>query len=181
MVLTRSSEARHVDRVGGAKTAGPFQFGVVGVDRDDPPGPDERSAGDRRVADAAAANDRDGVVAGDCAGVDRCAQTSHHPAAQQTGDRRVGFGVDQGGLPGGHQCLVRERADAQRRGEFGAVGERHLLLGVEGVEAQMRTSALAGPALAADRAPVEHDEIAWLNRGYAVADRLDRACGLVAQ
>jgi hypothetical protein len=173
-------ELAGVHRVGGAELSGPLQFGVVGVDGDDPSGADEGSAGDRRVADAAAADDRDGVVAGDRAGVDRRAETGHHPATQQTGDGRVGLGVDFGALAGGHQRLVGERADAERRGEFGAVGQRHLLLGVEGVEAQMWASALAGPALAADRAPVQHDEIAWLHRGHAVADRFDGARGLMA-
>ncbi len=80
-----------------------------------------------------------------------------------------------------HQRLVGEGPDAQRRGQLGAVGERHLLLGVEGVEAQLRAAALAGPALAADRAPVQHHEIAWLDGGYTLADSFHGARGFMAE
>ena len=58
-------EFARVDGVGGAELAGPVQLRVVGVDRDDPLGADQRGAGDRGVAHAAAADHRDGVVAGD--------------------------------------------------------------------------------------------------------------------
>ena len=80
-----------------------------------------------------------------------------------------------------HEGLVGERADAQRGGQLGAVGQRHLLRGVVGVEAVVRPAALAGPALAADRAPVQDDEVAGLDVGDALADRLDDARGLVAE
>ena len=59
--------------------------------------------------------------------------------------------------------------------------ERHLLGRVEGREAVPRLAAVAGPAVAADRAPVEHHEVARLEPGHVRPDRLDHAGGLVAQ
>ncbi len=90
-------------------------------------------------------------------------------------------GIDFGALTRGHQRLVGERPDAQCRGEFGAVGQRHLLFGVEGVEAVGGPAAFAGPALAAHRAPVQDHEVARLDRGHTRPDRFDRARGLVAE
>ena len=54
-------------------------------------------------------------------------------------------------------------------------------VGVEGVEAVPRAAALAGPALPADRAPVQDHEVAGLDVRDALADRLDGARGLVAE
>ena len=156
-------ELAGVDGVGGAELAGPVQLPVVGVDRDDALGADQSGPGDRGVADAAAADDRHGVVAADRAGVDRRAEAGHHTAAEQPGHGRVGRRIDLGALPFVHQRLVGERADAQRRGQLGAVGQRHLLGGVEGVEAVPRPAAPAGPALPAHRAPVEDHEVAGLD------------------
>ena len=69
-------------------------------------------------------------------------------------------GVDLRGLTRGDERLLRERADAERGGERRAVGERHLLRGVEGGEAVPRATPPARPALAAHRAPVEDHEVA---------------------
>ena len=90
-------------------------------------------------------------------------------------------GIDLGALALVHQRLVGERPDAQRRRELGAVGQRHLLRGVEGVEAVPRPAALAGPALAAHRAPVQDHEVAGLDGRHPRPDGLDRARGLVAE
>ena len=117
------------------KSRAQSSFSVVDVDGDDRRRADQGGAGDRGVTDAAAADHRDGVVAADVAGVDRRAEAGHHAAAEQAGHGRVGLGIDLGALTFVDQGLVGERADAQRRGEFGAVGQRHLLGGVEGVEA----------------------------------------------
>ncbi len=103
------------------------------------------------------------------------------PQPEQAGYRRVSLGVYLGALPFVDERLLDERADAQRRGEFGAVGQGHLLGGVVGVEAQVRATALAGPALSAYRAPVQDHEVADLDVDHAGADRLHRARGLVAQ
>ena len=105
----------------------------------------------------------------------------HHTAAQQPGHRGVGLRVDLGALALVHQRLVDERADAQRRRQLGAVGQRHLLLGVERVEAVPRPAALAGPALTAYRAPVQDDEVAGLDCRHTRADGLHRARGLMAE
>ena len=65
--------------------------------------------------------------------------------------------------------------------QLGAVGQRHLLLGVERVEAQVRPTALAGAALTAHRAPVQDHEVTGLHVCHARADGLDGARGLVAE
>ena len=65
--------------------------------------------------------------------------------------------------------------------QLGAVLERHLLGGVVGGEAVPRLAAQAGPAVAADRAPVEDHEVARRDVGDALADRLDDAGRLVAE
>ena len=108
-------------------------------------------------------------------------EAGHHAAAQQAGDGGVGLGVDLGALALVHQRLVGERPDAQRGREFGAVGQGHLLGGVERVEAVPGAAALAGPALPADGAPVEDDEVADLHVGDTLADGFDGAGGLMAE
>ena len=65
--------------------------------------------------------------------------------------------------------------------QLGAVGERHLLRRVVGGEAVPGLALEAGAALAAHGAPVEDDEVAGRHVGDALADRLDRAGGLVAE
>ena len=53
-MVSTDIEVASVDGVGGAELAGPIEFGVVGVDGDDLFRADQRRAGDRGVADAAA-------------------------------------------------------------------------------------------------------------------------------
>ena len=144
--------------------AGPLELPVVDVDGDDRAGPGQRRAGDRGHADPAAADHRDGLAAADVAGVDRRAEAGHHAAAEQADGRGARRRVDLGALAGGDQRLLGEGADAQRRGQLGAVLERHLLGGVVGGEAVPRLAAVAGPAVAADRAPVEDHEVARARR-----------------
>ena len=165
----------------GTETARPVQLLVVGVHGDDPSRTHQSGTGDRGVAHPAAADDRHGVVTVDRAGVDRRADAGHHPASQQAGYRRVGSRIDLGALTLMHQCLVGERADAQCRSQCGAVGQCHRLLGVERVEAQMRATALARPALPAHRTPVQDHEIAGLDVGHTRADGFDRARGLMTE
>lgn len=62
-----------------------------------------------------------------------------------------------------------------------AVGQGHLLLGVGGVEAVPRLALRAGAALTADRAPVQHHEVARLHLGDPFADGLHPSGGLVAE
>jgi hypothetical protein len=78
-----------------------------------------------------------------------------------------------------HQRLVDERADAERRAQLGAVGERHLLGGVVGVEAvqglprrHARQEPQTARQLRTTKSPGAHV-------GDAVADRLDDARRLV--
>ena len=103
----------------------------------------------------------------DVAGVDGGAEAGHHAAAEQADGRGPGRRVDLGALAGGDQGLLGEGADAQRRGQLRAVLEGHLLGGVVGGEAVPRLTAVAGPAVAAHRAPVEDHEVARREAGDA--------------
>ena len=90
--------------------------------------------------------------------------------------------VDLGALAGRDQGLLGEGADARAPGDSSvAVLERHLLGRVVGGEAVPRLAAVAGPAVAADRAPVEDHEVTRRDAGDVRADRLDHAGGLVAE
>ena len=97
------------------------QLAVVDVDADDRRRPGQAGTGDRRVADAAAAEHGDGLAARHAAGVDRRAEAGHHAAAEQPGAVAGAVGVDLRALPGGDERLVGERADAERRRQLGAV------------------------------------------------------------
>ena len=80
--------------------------------------PASSEPGDGRVADAAAAEDRDGVAATDTAGVDGRAEPGHHAAAEQPDHgSALGRRVDLRALTGGHERLLGERADAEGGGE----------------------------------------------------------------
>jgi hypothetical protein len=105
----------------------------------------------------------------------------HDAAPEQTRGGRRGRRIDLGALSGRHQRQLGEGADAERGSQLGAVGERHLPGGVVGGEAVPRTAAGAGPALAADRPPVEDHEVAGRHVGDALAHRLDQAGRLVAE
>src|SRR5690606_8957085 len=97
-------------------------------------------------------------------------------------DPRGHGGVDLGALSGGHQGLLGEGTDAQGRGQLLAGGgQRHLLPRVVGVEAVPGAAAQTGAALPSHRTPVEDHEVARLDIGDTVADRLDDAGGLVAE
>ena len=143
--------------------------------------PGERGPGDRGDAHAAAADHGDRLAAAHRAGVDRGTEPGHHAAAQQPDRGRSGRRVDLGALPGGDQGLLGERADAERGRELGAVLERHLLGGVERREAVPRLAAVAGPAVAADRPPVEDDEVTRRQSRDVRSDRLDHAGRLVPE
>ena len=93
------------------------------------------------------------------------------PQPSRPDHRRVGGRIDLGALSGVYERLLRERSDAQRRREFGAVLEGHLLRRVVGVEAVLRTATLACPALPAHCAPVEDDEVAHLRRNRLLRRR----------
>src|SRR5699024_9073511 len=62
-----------------------------------------------------------------------------------------------------------------------AVGQRHGLGGVVGVEAVLDDALLAGAALPAHGAPVQHHVVADLHVGDRLADHGDPAGGLVAE
>ena len=157
------------------------EFAVVDVEGDDFRGAGEPRSDDSRRTDAACADHGDGVTAADVAGVDGGAEAGHHATAEQPGDLGLGGRVDLGALAGGDQGLLGERADAESRREFGAVGKRHLLLGVVRVEAVPRAAAEAGAAVAADGPPVQYDEVAGLDVRDTLADRLHDPGRLVTE
>ncbi len=167
--------------MGRAQLRGRLQLAVVDVDRDDLRRTRQVRPGDRRGPDTTAADDGDRVAPSDVPGVDGRADARHHSASQQTGGGRRRGRVDLGALPGGDQRLLREGADAQGRGQLGAVGQGHLLLRVVGGEAVPRPSAQTGPALPAHGTPVEDDEVAGREVGDALPHRLHDTRGLVAQ
>ena len=82
------------------------------------------------------------------------------PQPSRPGGLGLGARVDLGGLAGGDERLLGERADAERGRELGAVGERHLLGGVVRGEAVPGATAPARAARAAHRPPVEDHEVA---------------------
>lgn len=163
--------------MGGSEIAGPFELGVVDVHRDDRGGTGETGTDNRRHPHASAADHGDRLTPRDLAGVDRRADTGHDPTAEQSGDCRVGGWVDFGALALVDEGLVDERADAQSRGELGAIGQCHFLRRVMGGEAVLLLPTLAGAALTAHRAPVEDHEVALGHVGDAISDRLHDACG----
>ena len=133
------------------------------------------------MADPAAPEHRDAVAASHLARVHGCAEAGHHAAPEQARGLGPGGGVHLGGLAGGDQRLLGERADAERGAELGAVGEGHLLGRVEGGEAVPGASPATGAAGAAHHTPVEDDEVAGRDLGDVGPDRLDHSRRLVPE
>src|SRR5699024_4563990 len=180
---TRRSSDPHalgVDDIGGSEVLGPIELLLVDVQGDDRSGPGQGRTGDRGAADSAAADDGHGLAAGDLTGVDGRADAGHDTAAEQPDDSGIGF-ADLRALSLGDEGLLGEGADAQRRFEFGAVGQGHLLRSIVGVEAVPGLTALAGAAVTADGPPVEDDEVADLDARDAFADLGDGAGGFMAE
>ena len=95
---------------------GPLELSVVDVDGDDRPRTGQPSAGDRGVADTAAADDGDRVAATDAAGVDRRAEAGHDAAAEQPGDLGPRRRVDLGALPSRAPASSRRTRRCRGRG-----------------------------------------------------------------
>ncbi len=174
-------DLRGIDRVGGTQIESPVEFFLVTVDSDDRRRPRQASPGDRSITDTAAPDHGDGIPAGNVPGVHRRTQPGHHPTPEQTHHRRIGLRVDLGALAFVDESLVGERPDPQRRRQFGAVGESHLLRRIVGVEAIPGGALLAGSAFPAHRTPVQHHDITDLDMSDSIADRFDGARGFVAE
>src|SRR4051812_28749312 len=147
--------AAAVDRVRRTEAPGPFEFAVVDVDGDDGARTGRARTEDRGVADAAAPNDGNGLTAAYPGCVQCRSQTRHHATAEQPRHLGRDGGIDLRALAGRYEGELREGADAERRAEFRAVRQRHLLGCVMSVEAVPRLTAQAGTAATADGAPVE--------------------------
>ena len=80
-----------------------------------------------------------------------------------------------------NERLFDEGPDPQCGRQRGSVGQCHLLRRVEGVEAVLRPAPPAGPALAAHRTPVQHDEVANVDVADIIANRLNDARNFVAE
>ena len=166
--------------MGGPELPRHLELPVVEVDGHDGVCTGQSGPGDRRVADAAAAEDGDRIAPTHVAGIHGCSKARHDPAANQSrhlgGSRRI----DLGGLTSSDKCFLSERPDAQGRREFLAV-QRHLLRGVVGGEAVPGTPPATGSTLTADGPPVQNHEVANGHLGHVGADLLDDARRLVAE
>ena len=147
------------------------------------PAPAMRAALEHGLADAAAADDRDGRAGLDAGGVERRAHTGGDAAADQrelvVGD--VGLDLDDRRLVARHR--LGERAEAGHGHVVGAVGalaaqrHHHVELGV----AEVRLVVEAEPAVAARRDERGDDVVALLDVRDLLADLDDRAGALVAE
>ena len=138
-------------------------------------------SGDGCHAHATAADDGDGLAAGNLARVNGGAEAGHDTTAEEASSGRVGIRVHLGALPLVDEGLLGEGTDAEGGGELRAVLEGHLLGGVESGEAVLRFTTLTGTALATHGAPVENDEVAGGDVGDAVTDGFYHSGGLVAE
>ncbi len=155
-------------------------FARVDVDGDDRRRSDGLGPGDGRVAHSAAPDDGDRVAAAHPCGVDRGPEAGHDPASEQPDGSSVRGGHLRA-LPGGDERLLDKGADPQGRAEHRTVDEGHLLRRVVGGEAVPRLALEAGPALPADRSPVEDDEVAGADLADSWPDRLDDTGRLVSE
>ncbi|MCO5555078.1 hypothetical protein L7F22_008618 [Adiantum nelumboides] len=114
-------------------------------------------------------------------GVDRRAEAGHDAAAEQARDLRRARGVDLGALAGVDEGLLDERARSRGRGTARCRPRGSSSGWRCGCRSSTGLALLAGPALAADGAPVEDDEVAGRDVGDALADGLDDPGGLVAE
>ena len=154
---------------------------VVQIDRDDRRRSGNPRTLDRSVAHSTATEHCDRVASADLAGVHGSAETRHDTAAKQTGNFGFGVGIHLGALAAGHERLLAERPDSERRRELGPVGEGHLLGGIVGVEAVLGFALQARAAVAAHRSPVENHVVTGRNVGYIGTHRLHDSGCLVAQ
>ena len=83
--------------------------------------------------------------------------------------------------PAATSVFSMKATDAEGGGELGAVFQSHLLRRVVCVEAVLRLTAAAGPAVAADGSPVEDHVVARLDVSHALADGFHQARRLVAE
>ncbi len=138
-------------------------------------------AHDDGVADAAAADDGDGLAGADVGGVEGGADAGADTAADQTEGFGVEIGVNGDALVGVDEGVGAEGADAEDGGEFDAVVAVHLAVGVETGGAEVGLTDEAEAAVAAGGAPGEDDEVAFLDISDIRADVLDDAAALVTE
>src|SRR5205823_10636590 len=108
-------------------------------------------------------------------------EAGHHAAADETGRFGTRCGVDLHRLARGDEGQLGEGADAEGGAQWSAIRTRHLLRRVATVEAVPGSTAPARSTVAARRPPGDHDVVTRRDAGDTVADRLDRAGGLVTE
>jgi hypothetical protein len=172
---------RRVDDVGRPEPPCPLELAGVDVDGDDLAGPGQDGGGDGGVAHAATPDHRHRVATPDAPGVDRRAPSGHHAAPDEAGGLGSRRRVDLHRLPGGDEGLLHEGADAERRAQRGAVGERHRLRCVATVEAIPRPTAPTRPAVTTRRPPRQDDVVTGRETDDALSHRLHDTRRLVAE
>src|SRR5512132_960025 len=170
-----------VDHVGGPELGGQGQLALVDIHGDDLAGPDQGGGVDGGIADPAAAEHGHGVAPLDPGGVHDGPVPGHDPAADQAGRLGTGGRVDLDRLAGGDQADLGEGADADGRGQRGAVLQGHPLAGVAAVKAVPGAAPQAGAALPARRPPGQDHEVARGDVGHVGPDRLHLPGRLVAE
>src|SRR5438132_1837802 len=132
----------------------------VQVDRVDLGGPGQPGALDGREADRAAADHRDARAFPDVRRVEDRAHAGGDAAGDQAGLLRRQVGVERDRRVAVDDCARGEGADPERLRELPTVGEGESRLGAPRRPAAARIAARAPAALAARRAPAEHDPVA---------------------
>ncbi|MNM95684.1 hypothetical protein D3C81_1081390 [compost metagenome] len=174
-----------LDQVRGAELPRQFQLAVEHVDGDDPPGPGQRRAVDRRQADAAAADHGNRLAGRHLGGIDHRAGAGGDGAADQRGavqwhvapDCHAGVFVHEHLLGEGRQVgELRHRLVLVRQTRLIALGPA----GVGGL-AQRQVPGQAVLAVPAVDRQAGHHVVARLDRTHLRAHLLDHAGGLMAQ
>jgi len=129
-----------IDHVGGPESSCPLELPFVDVDRDHHASSCERSACYCSVTDAAATDYRNRVATAHPTCVHGRAESCHHSTPDEARSFRACPWVDLHRLSGGHERLLGQRADPERRTQLRPVLQRHLLRGVGAVEAIPRSS-----------------------------------------
>src|SRR5699024_3156466 len=130
---------------------------------------------------AAKTKDGDGFTTLDISGIDRCAESCHDAAAEESSSCWICFRVNLGALAFVNEGLVRKSANAQRWSKLRAIFQGHLLRSVVSVKAVLWVALLTCTAFAAHCTPVHDDKVAFFNVGDILTHSFHDAGCLMAQ